>query len=70
MTQEPTLSDYIKALEEIRREQLEFEKCTQRTIQNLQSQIDECIKNTRSLKTEVQVLNDQLRKSQMSMSKI
>lgn len=62
MTQEPTIQSLAKAIEDIRRDQLESEKCAQRTIQQLQQQIDECVKQIRTLKTEIQVLHENLRK--------
>ena len=63
MSETPTISDLKQELEKFRGEQIESEKSAQRTIQILQQQIDECLKQTRTLKSEIQHLQEQLRKS-------
>jgi len=63
MSETTTISDLTQLLKKIQEEKIESDKCMQRTIRELQQQIDECVKQTRSLKTEIQHLQEQLRKS-------
>lgn len=65
MIQEPTISDLTQLLKKIQEEKLESDKCMQRTIRELEQKITECTKQIRSLKTEIQHLQEQLRKSHM-----
>ena len=63
MSETTTISDLTQLLKKIQEEKIESDKCMQRTIRELQQQIVECVKQTRSLKTEIQHLQEQLRKS-------
>ena len=62
MIQEPTISNIEEQIKKIQNEQIEYEKCAQRTIQLLQQQINDCMKEIRSLKSEIQNTNSKLKK--------
>jgi len=58
MSETPTIYDLTQLLKKIQEEKLESDKCMQRTIRELEQKMEECTKQIRSLKTEVQQLND------------